>query len=60
MLAKSEGKRRRGQKRINGWVVSLTQWTWVWVDSRKELVMDREVWSTVVHGITKNQTQLSD
>ena len=60
MLAKIEGKRRRGQKRINGWVASLPQWTWVWVDSRKELVMDREAWHAAVHGLTKNQTQLSD
>ena len=33
MLGKIEGRRRRGQQRINGWMASPTQWTWVWVNS---------------------------
>ena len=33
MLGKIEGRRRRGQQRLDGWMVSPTQWTWVWVDS---------------------------
>ena len=34
MLGKIEGRRRRGQQRISGWMASPIQWTWVWVDSR--------------------------
>ena len=34
MLGKIEGRRRRGRQRMYGWMASLTQWTWVWVDSR--------------------------
>ena len=33
MLGKIEGGRRRGQQRIDGWMASPTQWTWVWVSS---------------------------
>ena len=34
MLGKIEGRKRRGQQRIDGWRASLTQWAWVWVYSR--------------------------
>ena len=33
MLGKIEGRRRRGQQRMRGWITSPTQWTWVWVKS---------------------------
>ena len=33
MLGKIEGRRRRGRGYENGWMVSPTQWTWVWADS---------------------------
>ena len=33
MLGKTEGRRRRGWQRMNGWIASLTQWTWVWASS---------------------------
>ena len=33
MLGGIGGRRRRGQQRLDGWMVSPTQWTWVWVDS---------------------------
>ena len=33
MLGKTEGRRRRGQQRMSWWMASLTQWTWVWVNS---------------------------
>ena len=34
MLGKIEGKRRRGRQKMRWWMALLTQWTWVWVDSR--------------------------
>ena len=34
MLGKTEGRRRRGNRRWDGWMASPTQWTWVWVSSR--------------------------
>jgi len=34
MLGKTEGRRRRRQQRMRGWMALPTQWTWVWVDSR--------------------------
>ena len=33
MLGKIEGRRRRGRQRMDGWMASPTQWTWVWVNS---------------------------
>uniref|UniRef100_A0A4W2HMW0 RNA-directed DNA polymerase n=1 Tax=Bos indicus x Bos taurus TaxID=30522 RepID=A0A4W2HMW0_BOBOX len=33
MLGKIGGRRRRGRQRMNGWIASPTQWTWLWVDS---------------------------
>ena len=43
----------------DGWMASLTQWTWVWIGSRSWL-MDREAWPAAVHGVTKSGTWLSD
>ena len=43
----------------DGWMASLTQWTWVWVDSGSQL-MDREAWRAALCGVTKSQTRLSD
>ena len=35
MLGKIEGRRRRGRQRMNGWMALPTQWTWVWMDSKR-------------------------
>ena len=42
----------------DGWMASPTQW--IWVPELRELVMDREAWHAVVHGVTRSRTQLSD
>ena len=43
----------------DGWMASLTQWTWVWA-SLWEILKDREARRAAVHGATKTQTWLSD
>ena len=42
------------------WMASLTQWTWVWVNSRSWWWMGREAWHAAVPGVTKSRTRLSD
>ena len=48
-----------GNRGWDGWMATLTQWTWVLVDSGS-LVTDREAWRAAVHGVAKSQTRLSN
>ena len=59
MLGKIEGRRRRGQQRMR-WLDGITDLMVTGLGGLWELVMDREAWHAVIHGITKSQTRLSD
>ena len=56
MLGKIEGRRRRGQQRMR-WLGGITDSMNMSLGELRELVMVREVWHAVVHGVTKSRTQ---
>ena len=59
MLGKIEGRRRRGRRRMR-WPDGITDWMDMSLGKLWELVMDREGWHSVFHGVAKNWTRLRD